>query len=166
MRKFPPPTLIPPDRTLPFVDAAYRVIEGTGTIAALRKLLHTIEARHAVYLRPADDARPYMDRTTDAWLVDHLHPFLDDTHLTICGGDLCNDVDICDAAGAILGATWRDWGGIVADWANLRRWPRTAPRRIPWTYLDFYMQRQQGDDLDRYRDLVRVVRAAIGVDAE
>jgi hypothetical protein len=166
MRTLPHPTIIPPDRNIPFVDADYRAIEGTGTIAAVRTALHAAEARHAVYLHPADDDRPYMDRTTDAWILHHLYPFLDDTHLTLYGGDLCNDVDICDAAGAQLGATWRDWGEIVADWANLRHWPRTAPRRAPWTYMDFYMQRARGDDPERYRDLVRVVRTAIGVDDE
>jgi hypothetical protein len=152
-----------PDRRVAFVDLALRVADGQAPAAALRTALRALERRHGVRLRPAWDGRPTMT-DPDAWIADHLHPFLDDTHLTIAGGEFCNDIDVCDAAGAQLGATWRAWGGILADWANRRGWPRSpAPRR--WTYLDFYMDGYAGTQWPAYRGFVRAVRAAVGVAA-
>lgn len=159
------PMSLLPDRSVLFVDCVYRVIEGRGTIARARAVLQAVEERHGVFLRPADASRPCIDAEEhDEWLTGHLYPFLDDTHLTLAGGDFCNDVDVCDASGAQLEATWRSWGGIVAEWANLRGWPKTcrsAQRR--WEYIDFYMIGYRGTELDRYPEFAQVVRAVIGV---
>ena len=123
-----PPTLSP-DRSVAFVDAIYRVIEGTGAIA---------------------DARTLLVPDVSSWTEQHLFPFLDETHLTLAGGDFCNDFDVCDRENRQLGASWRAWGGIVADWANARGWPaKHVPERRRWDYIDFYM-------LEHYRDFVRV----------
>ncbi|WAS98087.1 hypothetical protein [Nannocystis punicea] len=155
----------PPDRRVVFVDCVYRVLEGSGTIARAREVLWAAEQRHGVFLRPADDDRPHIDHSLhEDWFERNLYPFLDDTHITLAGGDFCNDVDVCDAYGAQLGETWRNWGGILADWANLRGWPATspsAPKR--WEYLDFYMAGYRGAELERYDEFARVVRAVIGV---
>lgn len=155
----------PPDRRVPFVDAVVRVIEGDGTVKEARGLLRAIERRHGVFLRPAYAGRAAMDPAlVDAWVEEHLYPFLDETHLTLTGGDFRNDVDICDAEGGELGASWRGWGGIVAEWANRRGWPTTCPRRgRRWEYIDFYMDVYAGAKLERYADFARVVRQVIGV---
>lgn len=148
-----------PDRSVPFVNAVYAVVAGKGSLADVSVLLGGIEERHHVFLRPFADRPRIPDAQSEAWIARHLLPFLDETHLVLCGMDV-QDVDVCDRAGRQLGVSGRAWGRIVADWANRRSWPPGAPART-WSYLDFYVG---GPDMLGYDDFVSVVLQAIQLD--
>ena len=148
-----------PDRSVPFVDTVYQAIAGKNSIGDVATQLTAIEHRHRVFLRPNVDLDgpliPVGEQ--EAWIEQHLYPFLDETHLVIAGGDWRNDIDIRDERGRELGASFRGWGGIVASWANSRGWPAGAPART-WSYGDFHLG---GPPMLGYDDFVRVVLQAI-----
>jgi hypothetical protein len=151
------------DQSVPFVRLVVEAAAGRASIDDVRAMLNRLEERHGVFLRPADHDRPLMPEP-GAWAVTALRPFLDDTHLLIAGGDFRDEVDILDREGRELQATWRAWGGYVADWANDRRWNCDRPEGRRWTYLDFYMDGYRGTKHPGYREYVDVVLRAVGVD--
>ncbi len=146
-----------PDRRVPFVNAVYSVVSGSGSLVDVSVLLCALEEKHGVFFRPIGD-RPLMpDDVADVWVKQNLHPFLEETHLVLAGSALGNDIDVCDRRGFQLGASFRAWGGIVAEWANQRGWPDGQPART-WSYVDFYLN---GPDMLGYEDFERVVLEAM-----
>ena len=142
------------DRRIPFVDA---VLAGRTTTAA--SLLLNAERRHGLRFAVLADYWPEDNR--DEWYESHLWPFLSETHFVVTAGDLFpNGWSLVDAARVDHTPTWRQWGGVVADWAN-RHW-LTRPGGVgetgwsraarPWEYLDFYMDVYLTGVIERYVD--------------
>lgn len=134
------------DRSVPFVDAAFRAIEGTGTVEVAASILAAAERRHGLTIvwggELVEDRGPF-----DEWCESSLFPFLDETHLIVAGGDLFQECEIRTPDGLAVGFTWRLWGEALARWANRgwvprptglgpTRWTRAARA---WEYMDFYM---------------------------
>ena len=146
-----------PDRRVPFVNAVYSVISGSGSLVDVSVLLCGLEEKHGVFFRPIGD-RPLMpDDVAERWVKENLHPFLDETHLVLAGMTVCNEFDVCDRQGSQLCASSRAWGAIVAEWANRRGWPNGALART-WSYLDFYVN---GPEMLGYEDFERDVLEAM-----
>lgn len=128
------------DRTIPFVGAAL-----DGRFAEAAAILQDAERRHGLRWLAVPDNQPEDD--SDEWYQGHLWPFLSDTHMVVAAGDLqWSGCSLLDADGVDHFPTWRQWGEVVAGWAN-RFWvPRPGGlgqtewyrARRPWEYLDFY----------------------------
>lgn len=126
-------------RTIPFVRATL-----DGHIESAAEILQAAERRHGLrwhcITENADD-----ENQQDAWYREHLWPFLTETHFVLAAGDLLGPgCALLDAAGTDHTPTWREWGALLADWANQQGIPhpsaRDAPgrRRCYWEYIDFY----------------------------
>ena len=132
------------DRNIPFVRATM-----AGEIEEAAAIFRSAEQRYGLSWSKPDGVLNGSD--SDAWFEEHLWPFLTETHFVVSGGDqqLLATVSGCELIGADgldHTPTWRHWGGVVADWANLHWFARpsglgktkwTRAER-PWEYLDFY----------------------------
>ena len=156
------------DRSVLFVDAVFRVIEGTGPIETAASVLAAAERRHGLTLvwdgELVDDRGPFNE-----WCESSLFPFLTETHFVIAGGDLFQNGEIRTPDGLAVGFTWRHWGEVLANWAN-RHWVRrpvclgqTRWNRADraWEYLDFYMRTHLEYQIDDYGEWSAVVLQAI-----
>ena len=142
------------DRRIPFVDA---VLAGRTTAAA--SLLSDAEQRHGLWFAVLAEYWPEDNR--DEWYESHLWPFLSETHFVVTAGDLfMNDWSLSDAARVDHTPSWRQWGGVIADWAN-RHWVARpagggktdwSRAKRPWEYLDFYMDVYLTDVIEGYLD--------------
>jgi len=129
------------NRKVRFVDAVLG-----GDIEAAVAILQSAEERHQ--LRFTVIATNLPEYQLDDWYEARLWPFLSETNLILTAGDLFgNDWSLIDPLGVDHTPTWRQWGGLVADWAN-QHWParpaglgqtRRSQAARPWEYLDFYM---------------------------
>jgi len=154
------------ERKIPFVDAALG-----GRVEAATAILSEAEERHGFRLTEppigaAEDQR-------DEWYERHLWPFLSETHLVLAGGDLfATGRGLLDSAGIDRTPAWRQWGAILAEWANAGHWfarpagsgrTRRSQAARPWEYIDFYMTEYLVPYIDGYvewRDAVwRVLEA-------
>lgn len=156
------------DRSVPFVDAALRAIEGISSIEEAASILAEAERRHGLNLawqgEMVEDRGPF-----DWWCQSSLFPFLGQTHLVIAGGDLFQDCEFRTPDGLAVGFTWRHWGEVLADWANRdwvprpvdlgpTRWTRMAR---PWEYMDFYMDTHLAYQIEGYPEWSACVLKAI-----
>jgi hypothetical protein len=158
------------DRNVPFVGAAL-----AGDVAGAVGILRAAERRYGLrWVNPSFNAeREYQLRD---WYEGHLWPFLSETHLVLAGGDLLGaGWALWDDSGVDHTPSWRQWGELVADWAN-RHWvarpggigrTKWSVAERPWEYLDFYMREYLEDLVQGYvgwRDAVlRVLEAKGGV---
>jgi hypothetical protein len=132
------------NRDIPFVNAVL-----SGDVRGADQILQAAERRHGLRFATLD---AHVDEDQrDEWYVAHLWPFLSETHMILSAGDLLGRSWILlDTAGIDRTPTWREWGRIVADWAN-RHWtrrPGVAAR--PWHYMDFYMDLHVAAFVDGY----------------
>lgn len=155
------------DRTIPFVDAA---LGGRDELAV--ELLRTAERRHGLRWFAAAENLPEDQR--EGWYRGHLWPFLSETHFVISAGELfVTDCVLLDSSGIDHSPTWREWGRIVADWANQYGMPRPtgigrtprARRQSRWDYMDFYDSgwlAELIEDYDRWRAAIWRILAMSG----
>jgi hypothetical protein len=134
------PPLIHLDHRIPFVRATL-----SGPVDEAAAILRGAEERCG--LRLSRTAKGDGEAGDDAWYLAHVWPFLSETHLVVSGEDLqMTGCLLTGADGLDYTTTWRHWGSLVADWANLHwierpaglgttKWTRAAR---PWEYLDFY----------------------------
>lgn len=142
------------DRQVPFVDAVL-----AGRTKAAAELLRDAEQRHGLQFTVLTDYLPEDNR--DEWYESHLWPFLSETQFVVTAGDLfANDWSLIDTARVDRTPTWRQWGGIIADWAN-RHWAvrpgglgetKRSQAKRPWEYMDFYMDVYVADVIEGYAD--------------
>ena len=130
------PNLLQLDRSTPFVDAALRVVEGTGTdLEAIEILLHAEGTYHVQFLvKPNRELKELPEELYDSYVEGDLFAFLSATHLVLGSYDY-------DKLTIIFGDsftyTWshRAWGVMIAEWANRTQWLGVSK----WDYTDFYM---------------------------
>lgn len=141
-------------RRVPFVDAVLG-----GRLDAAAAVLCAAEARHV--FRFADLPANAGEDQRDEWYELHLCPFLTETHMALAGGDRFGaDWCLAGPAGVDHTPSWRQWGGLVAEWADRHWFPRPGPAARPWSYLDFYMAEYTAGLVEGYagwRDAVRDV---------
>lgn len=122
------------DRSVPFVDAVFRVLERTGTEAEAAKILLEAESRHNVrFLTVIGSVKAkHLPDHLYATAEDHVHRFLTETHMVFTG----YEYDQMDVLYKNYAGSWsyRAWGALVTRWANSVRWLGKGD----WTYLDFY----------------------------
>lgn len=129
------------DLNNPFVRATL-----TDSIEEAAAILKSAERRFG--LRWSKSHEFLGESANDVWYQEHLWPFLSETHFVLSGSDMQvgTGCSLIGADGLDHTPTWRHWGGILADWANLHwvsrpsalgetEWARAAR---PWEYLDFY----------------------------
>ena len=133
------------DERISFVHAVREHVRGVGSVTAAAILLQKAEAETGVRILK-NPSSMHREAPSLEWIREHLNRFLDQTHLLIAGGDLLTWFHVCDADGIQYGMTWREWGALVADWANTKI-EKPGDFQVPqvWTYLDFYSH----GDLDR-----------------
>lgn len=132
------------DQSIPFVRATM-----AGDIEEAAAVLNRAEQRFG--LKWSKPAKPLEESDSDAWLEKHLWPFMAETHFVLSGEDMqtlttAAHCELIGAEGLDHTPSWRHWGGVLADWANLHWFIRpsglgqTDSARVarPWTYLDFY----------------------------
>ncbi len=133
------------DQKIPFVRAALN-----GSLAKAVEILGAAEQRHG--LRWSNSKELLEECDHDGWYTEHLWPFLSETHMVMSGGDRqLTGCCLLGTDGLDHSPSWRHWGHVVSEWANVRwasrpvglgrtTWTRKAR---PWEYLDFYSR----DDL-------------------
>jgi len=116
-----------------------------GSIDEAVAILKAAERRFGLrWLKPIE----FLDESNDdMWYPEHLWPFLSETQFVLSGGDLqATECLLIGTDGLDHTPSWRQWGSILADWANHHwvdrpaglgqtDWTRAAR---PWEYLDFY----------------------------
>lgn len=122
------------DRSIPFVDAVFRILEGAGTESEAALILRDAEARNGIRFSTVcrvPEAIHLPDELYEA--AEHnIHRFLTETQMVFGGYEYAQlDVMYGDYVGL-----WshRSWGALVAGWANQTNWLGKSD----WNYLDFY----------------------------
>jgi hypothetical protein len=122
------------ERGVPFVDAVFRVMEGTCSESDAAAILREAETRNNVRFLTVPGtvkARRLPDELYVA-AEEHIQKFLTETHM-VFGGYEYSEMDVMyrDYTGS-----WshRAWDALVTRWANHEKWLGKGD----WTYLDFY----------------------------
>ena len=124
------------DRSVPFVNAIFRIIEGTATGPEAVHLLSNAEAESEVKLSSKEPSQPCEAVSVEQYqeiVEPRMNRFLDRTHLVL-GRAEYDRLHISIAGKYTYSWTHREWGHAIAKWANNIGWLN----RHDWNYLDFY----------------------------
>jgi len=124
------------DRSVPLVDAIFRVIEGTCSELEAIQLLSEAETLTEVKLlstKPPPPSKQIPVEDYEKLVEPRMNQFLSETHLVL-GSKEYNDLHILIANDYSYAWTHREWGYMLAKWANDIRWLG----HFDWNYLDFY----------------------------
>ena len=122
------------DRSVPFVNAVFRILEQTGGVSEAASILRAAEDRnniHFLTISRIPEAAPLPDELYDS-AERSIYQFLTETQM-IFGSYEYSQMNVMyqDYVGL-----WshRSWGALIAGWANQSNWLG----KDDWNYLDFY----------------------------
>jgi hypothetical protein len=124
------------DRSVPFVDAVFRILDGTGTEVEAVNILRDIERLCEVELSTAKQTRALEEIPLERYselVEDRMNKFLSATHFAI-GSAEYNQLRIVIMKRYTYPWTHREWANMLAKWANKTSWLGWKS----WNYLDFY----------------------------
>lgn len=136
MRSDSSPIPLKLDRSVPLVDAIFRVIEGTGTELEAVSILVGAENLYGVKLSTTKPPKPLKKIPVEKYselIEDRMNQFLSATHLII-GSSEYSQLSIVLLGNYTYSWTHREWGHMLANWANETKWLGSDG----WNYLDFY----------------------------
>lgn len=121
------------------------------------ELLLNIERKHEIlmsYLLP----EPFVEfEDDDEWISNKLTPFINDLYFPLSGAE-AQMMSIMGPDGRCFLASFREWGYIMAEWANNSAW---NPQQRPWAYIDFYMNEYFGSQMLEFDALMNAFRELI-----
>lgn len=124
------------NRSVPFVDTIFRIIEGVGSELEAMQILSEAETVTEVQLLSTKQPPPSKQipvEDYEAFVEPRMNKFLSQTNLVL-GSTEYSDLHIVIANNYSYAWTHREWGYMLAKWANGIRWLGSEE----WKYLDFY----------------------------
>jgi len=124
------------DRSVPFVNAVFQIIEGSGTETEAARILGEAERAHDVKFlsgSPDETIKEIPANKYTELVEPKIRGLLSTTHLVI-GSAEYGRLHIVIAERHTYNWTHREWANMLADWANQIRWLGVEN----WKYLDFY----------------------------
>lgn len=124
------------DRRVPFVDAIFRIMVGSGRESEGVELLLEAEALCEVKflsVAPSQHPKEIPVERYEEFVENRMNHFLTRTHLVL-GSREYSELHVLIADNYTYSWTHREWGHMLAKWANAARWLD----RAEWEYLDFY----------------------------
>lgn len=116
------------------------------------------EASHLVLLSYSM-AEPFLEFYDENWVASHLYPFLSVINFPLSGEEI-GMCSVHNASGAELDVTFRHWGEVFAQWANLN-WHRKPAFVTSWNYVDFYMAQNFERYFSDYQRLLGAFRCVV-----
>jgi hypothetical protein len=124
------------DRSVPFVEAIFRLIRGSGTEAEAVEILSSAESQTGVALsskQPSQSCEEVPGERYQEIVEPRMNDFLNRTNLVLGSADY-DRLHIIIAEQFTYSWTHREWGHAMAKWANNTGWLDSHD----WNYLDFY----------------------------
>lgn len=149
------------DKNNDFVKSVFAYIDGEAIENAV-KIFRQLEIKHQILFIPVTEYNKE-EFCDDAWIYQHLYPFLSDSKL-IFTGELLNFVEILDVNFREFGVTWRHWGEILAKYLNQNKLekPLVGRNKSPkWKYIDFYMDSYASQWIKDYNDWAKAISEII-----
>ena len=124
------------DRSIPLVEAIFRIVEGTGSEVEALEILLEAESESEVRFvtkHPSVSPEPFPLERYREVVEPRIDSFLTQTHLVL-GSSEYNRLEVIIAENYTYEWTHREWGYTLANWANKHQWLG----HDEWNYLDFY----------------------------
>jgi len=124
------------DRSVPFVDAVFRILDGTSTEIQAVGILRDVERLCGVEVSTAKQSRLLQEIPVEKYteLVENrMNDFLSATHFVL-GSAEYSQLSIVILGSYTYPWTHREWANMVARWTNKTSWLGAKN----WNYLDFY----------------------------
>jgi hypothetical protein len=122
------------NRNIPFVDAVFRVMEGTRTLSEVAAILRQAERKNKICFLTANQLNELPILTDELYDIaeNELYNLLTETEMVFGSYEYSRLDLIYDG---YLGLwSHRSWGATIAEWANRNQWLG----KLDWYYLDFY----------------------------
>lgn len=122
------------NRNIPFVDAVFRVADGTTSASEAAAILRQAERKHNIRFLTANlfGEFPNLPDELYAFAESNIYNLLTETEM-VFGSYEYNRLDVV-YQGYVGLWSFRSWGAMIAKWANQADWLGKSD----WYYLDFY----------------------------
>lgn len=123
------------NRNVRFVDEIFRITEGTGSEGEAVRILREAEAKNGLEITtimPFPPPEKLPDTLYDEHMTVRFFRFLSDTNLVLSSAETYR-LSVLFAEGYVYAWGLREWGHIVANWANKSKWLGY----VNWRFEDF-----------------------------
>ena len=122
-------------RSVPFVDSVFRIIDGeTEYDESINLLIRAEQSSGIRIIIPALGGVRYMPEEKFSSLIEgNFYEFMDTTHLVLPVA-WYDDLTILLPNDYAYAGTWRAYSNVLSSWANRLEWLG----KKSWDYMDFY----------------------------